>query len=286
VSAVLRRRILLTLAIAATTLLALWPPLYAAGEARLDAMAGRALATFAATRALNGVISVVQGTEVALQPAGVGVTLSVGELLDPLNDLVERFSWLMLAATAALGVQAVLLDAASAPALSLALALLAALCTLRTWWPLLGRSDGNAWLPRLLILLLFVRLCVPLTALGAHAFSERWLEPRREAAVAVLETTREAIDRIETAPPTGDRSEEGWIDSLRRYPDDQRERLDLDARLKALGDRIDLASERVIDLVVVFLLQTLLVPLALVWLLWRLTLALLGDAMRPQGGMP
>ena len=51
-----------------------------------------ALVTFAVARTLNGVISAAQGTEVALEPGGVGVVLSVGEVLDPINDLIERFS--------------------------------------------------------------------------------------------------------------------------------------------------------------------------------------------------
>ena len=51
----------------------------------------RALATFAVARTLNGVISVAQGTEIALEPGGVGVMLTPGQILDPINDLVERF---------------------------------------------------------------------------------------------------------------------------------------------------------------------------------------------------
>ena len=70
----------------------------------------RALVTFALARTLNGVISAVQGTEVAIQPAGVGVTLTPGQMLDPVNDLVERFSWVMLGATISLGIQQVLLE--------------------------------------------------------------------------------------------------------------------------------------------------------------------------------
>ena len=58
----------------------------------------RALATYAIARGLNGVISVAQGTEIAIQPVGVGLTISAGEILDPLNDLVEHFSWLVLVA--------------------------------------------------------------------------------------------------------------------------------------------------------------------------------------------
>jgi len=47
----------------------------------------RALITYGIARGLNGVISVAQGTEVSLQPAGVGVTLTPGQILDPVNDL-------------------------------------------------------------------------------------------------------------------------------------------------------------------------------------------------------
>ena len=79
-------------------------------EAEYESLFQRALVTFALARTLNGVISAVQGTELALQPAGVGVTLTPGEVLDPINDLIERFSWIMLGATLSLGVQQVLLD--------------------------------------------------------------------------------------------------------------------------------------------------------------------------------
>ncbi|MBT8449478.1 MAG: hypothetical protein KJO69_07305, partial [Gammaproteobacteria bacterium] len=50
----------------------------------------RALTTYAIARGLNGVISVAQGTEVAIQPVGVGVTFTPGQILDPINDLIER----------------------------------------------------------------------------------------------------------------------------------------------------------------------------------------------------
>ena len=70
----------------------------------------RALATFAVARTLNGVISVAQGTEVAVEPGGVGVVMTPGQILDPVNDLVERFSSVMLVAASSLGLQIVLLE--------------------------------------------------------------------------------------------------------------------------------------------------------------------------------
>ena len=81
----------------------------------------RALVTYGIARGLNGVISVAQGTEVSLHPAGMGVTLTPGQILDPVNDLIERFSWIMLASSSSLGMQRMLIDIASWPGFSLLL---------------------------------------------------------------------------------------------------------------------------------------------------------------------
>jgi hypothetical protein len=104
------RRILLVLSLVAVLLGAWLAPLDAPATQQVDAGLKRALVSFATARALNAVISVAQGTEVSLQPLGVGVTLAPGQLLDPVNDLVEKFSDLMLMASVAFGVQKVLIS--------------------------------------------------------------------------------------------------------------------------------------------------------------------------------
>ena len=61
---------------------------------------------YATARGINGVVSVIQGTE--LNPAVV--TLAVGEFLDPVNDLIERFSGLLMLALGSLSLQKILLE--------------------------------------------------------------------------------------------------------------------------------------------------------------------------------
>src|SRR4030095_297126 len=107
----------------------------ARGSAHLDATLQRALVSFALARTLSGVISVVQETQIALQPAGVGVTLMPGELLDPINDLVERFSLVMLSSSAALGIERVLLTMSGWWGVNLALALAVVAWLAMTWIP-------------------------------------------------------------------------------------------------------------------------------------------------------
>ena len=73
----------------------------------------RALVTFAVARTLDGVISVAQGTEVAIEPGGVGVNVSAGHVLDPITDLGERFSAVILVAITSLWLQYGLLRVAT-----------------------------------------------------------------------------------------------------------------------------------------------------------------------------
>ena len=78
----------LSIALVLVAIMSVTPFMDQRAAADYETLFQRALVTFALARTINGVISVVQGTEVALQPAGVGVTLTPGEILDPVNDLV------------------------------------------------------------------------------------------------------------------------------------------------------------------------------------------------------
>lgn len=59
---------------------------------------------YASSRAINAAVSVAQSANL-----GVGVSVSIGELLDPINDLIERFSAAMEISITSLAMQKVLL---------------------------------------------------------------------------------------------------------------------------------------------------------------------------------
>ena len=90
------KRISVTLLLAALVAFSWFSPLDIVATQQVDAGLKRALVSFATARTLNAVISVAQGTEVAIQPLGFGVNLAPGQVLDPINDLVEQFSHLIL----------------------------------------------------------------------------------------------------------------------------------------------------------------------------------------------
>jgi len=73
---------LMALAVAVMVAVSLMKPIDNSSQSQLDSALTRAMIGFGLARTLNGVISVAQGTEFAVQPAGVGVNFSPGEILD------------------------------------------------------------------------------------------------------------------------------------------------------------------------------------------------------------
>ena len=73
---------------------------------QIDQSLQNAAIVFDLARGLNGIISVLQSTEISVLFA----TMTIGKILDPLNDLVERFSELMTVALASLALQNFLLN--------------------------------------------------------------------------------------------------------------------------------------------------------------------------------
>ena len=223
-----------------------------------------ALVAFATARALNSAISVVQGTELALQPAGVGVTLTPGQMLDPLNDLVERFSWVMLLCAVSLGAQIVVQEVAmsgwSNTLLSVVAFLALATFVIAHRWRQPAAEAGEKLLVGIVVLMLFLRFIVAGAAVVSHAIGEQFLSERRDTAVEYLVTTQIQLESLDSPPATDGTG--SWLESLQEYAEAPLRWIDIEERLSKLGDVIDRAVEQVINLIVVFTLQAILLPLA------------------------
>lgn len=253
----------------ALLVLAWWGPLDQWAQGQTQAGLKRALATFAAARALNGVISVAQGTEVAVEPAGVGVTFAPGQVLDPVNDLIEQFSTLMLSASVSFGVQSALVGIGQHALVSTVLSL-----SLLAWLVLRLRARGvPAWLSRLALLMLLARFAVPVTALGSDLAFRYFLQDRYEQSQAVLALSTTEVSTLGAPAPEAPAGSLG--ERMQRWWSSAAENFDVEARLEALKQAATRVTEHIVELIVVFLLQTLIVPTALLWALWRAALALL-----------
>ena len=229
----------------------------APAERQVDAGLKRALLSFATARALNAVISVAQGTEIALQPAGVGLTLTPGQVLDPVNDVVEQFSNLMLVAAVSFGMQKALIAIGGYWPVSLLLSL-AALA-----WALFRfrKQAAPAWILISLTILLMIRFSVPAATLGSDLLFEKFLASDYQASQRILDA---ASGRLETLnPPAAVAAESpGMLERFRAW---WSQKSDGPSRFEQLKQAAEQAIEHIIRLMVIFLLQTLVIPLALLW---------------------
>ena len=152
------------------------------------------LIAFGLARTVNAVISVAQDTDVDVHPVGIGMTIGVGEILDPVNDMVERFSWVMVLSATSLGVQRVLLEVSTWWPVTIALLVLGIiylLCTcLKSW------KRGGPWMQRLFLLFLFLRLSVPLVLSVNGLIHDTFLRPEYDEAHLALEQADQEIKTV------------------------------------------------------------------------------------------
>lgn len=272
-----RNRVVALTTIFALVLLACWSgALETIAKHEAEEARNRVLVAFALSRTLNGVISVAQGTEIALQPAGVGVTLTAGELLDPLNDLVERFSVLALVASISLEGQILLADLLSTAWVNTLLTCCIGIYLATALIPKLRRFERMA--ARITSLVVFTRLVFVVVMFSANWLGNLTLAERQDTAVTELTQTREEIASINTAAAaqvtdagaessTADTASSASIfDRVTGFFAEQRDALDVGARIAAVVERAEQAVSHLVSLSVLFLLQYVALPIGAFWL--------------------
>lgn len=257
---------LLSLTLLLAAVLSVTPFVDQRAAADYEQLFQRAFVTFALARTINGVISVVQGTEIVLQPAGVGVTLTPGEILDPVNDLVERFSWIMLAATISLGIQNVLLEVSAWWLIQALFTALALWLLIRLWYPGQSTHGYRSVLKRAFLLLLFIRFAVPVMLIGNDLLYQQFLESRYQQSTEIVSEAGKALQQLSVeAGREIENPDAGMLDSIARVWSNTVDSVDLSGRLRRMQERAAEVIEHLIQLSVVFILQTGLMPIAFLW---------------------
>ncbi len=272
------KTIALSVVVAAVIALALFKPMDDLGGEYVDDAFQRALLGFAIARGLNGVISVAQGTEIAVQPAGVGVNFAPGQILDPINDLVERFSWIMLLASSSLGVQKMLLAMSGWIGLGVLVAVAAAFFLLTQWVGFKANDTLKRIAARCFLLLLVLRFMMPLVALGNEWFYQQFLADQYQQSSQQLENISEKIGEINNEVMQDSNTEpasNALVDRARQLYRSAVKKVDFEQRLDDYNIAVQDLSENAINLIVVFTLQTVLLPLLFLWVALTLVRRLL-----------
>ncbi len=155
--------------------------------AYIDDALVQASSAFVIARAMNALISFLQSVTFEFS-VGIGGSVGAGQVLDPLNDLVEQYSSAMKLAIGSLVIQKVLLEIVSDNVFKILLTISGLAVLLST---LLSRAFATGiiglFLLRLFLALLFLRFALVLVVAANGIVDQSFLHQRTENQLHILE---------------------------------------------------------------------------------------------------
>jgi len=205
---------------------------------------------YAVARGINATVSMLQTSTIS---AGVGISgsITIGEILDPLNDLIERFSEVMTIALGSLALQKILLAIAANKLFSGLLTLFGLLSIIVVW---VGKTGTFPLLLKLFILLVVVRFALGIVVLSNGTVSHIFLSGHIEESSARLGELKEDINNLQ-------RDTEGVLSKLKN--------LKQTLTASAIEARVSSFVQNIIDLLILFILKAILIPLMFFYIFMR-----------------
>ncbi|GAX88030.1 conserved hypothetical protein [Lebetimonas natsushimae] len=136
------------------------------------------LITYALARSLNAGISVIKNSSIEAG-AFVSGNVALGEVVDPINDAVERFSTLLTNALWVLGSEKVLYELSKLWGFVILILILA----------FLNIFINSSILKRLILILLFLRIYMPVSALIFHYLEKSYFIPQINQNLNIIKYT-------------------------------------------------------------------------------------------------
>ncbi len=244
-----------------------------------DSMTKAGLA-YGVCRVVNASVSVIKESQIQVEPAGLGVSLAAGQVLDPLDDMTERASDILITAIVSLGIQKIAYE----------------LCV--TYVPLLigfaliifagvsffkgdRASTMRVIVLKSIILLAVARLCLPASSIINQYLNKTYFSPQIVKAKDELAIISPEMERLkDLTMPEGD----GVVGTVKNGFDFvQRKTTDLGAALKSMINNMGSMISNLLKLsylyVTIFIVQVILLPLTIFWILARLTNVLFGTGV-------
>ena len=221
--------------------------------------------TYATARGINALVSMMQSSEIE---AGIGVvsgSMTIGELLDPLNDMIERFSTVMTWVLASLAAQKLLLLLASHQLFLYLVAVLGISALLLLFY---GPLRAQSLVFRSFLVVVFIRFALGLAVALNSGVDALFLDQQLQRNDAEIENFQSNVIGIES-------DQELDAGSVRDSALAFWQSLSLDE----LERKISRGIENFINLVAIYLLKTIVFPLGFFYaafyfikLLWRVEL--------------
>lgn len=216
---------------------------------------------FGSAKALNAVISLAQGTELNLP----FVIVAVGEILDPINDLVEQFSLVMLASMVSLGIQKILLNFVTNDIYNYIL--FTFVIVFNIW--LFKRFTNDERLRdlffKITFILLFLRFAIPMIGYVNEVSYNYFVKPQYnidELNQDILKV-KDDVSKINQETITQKEESSFFNKVMEKFDSSYYEK-----KVNDYKEAVDNSSQYIIDLIIVFIFQTILLPIIFLYLLY------------------
>ena len=114
------------------------------------------------------------------------------------------------------------------------------------------------------MLMLMLRFSIPVALLGTDALSQEFLAADYTAAQTAIDATTAEARKTKAPEPVAS-DDKSWLPKVPTWVPSLQEVKD---RFSKMPQVVEQSTEHMVKLMVVFLLQTLLLPLLLIWALW------------------
>lgn len=247
-------------------------PIDRASSKYVDEALTQALSAYAVARGVNAVVSVLQSISVG-GSLGASFNVSPGEALDPINDLVERYAAIMELSIGSLFTQKILIGITSSQIFNMLLTLSVAVFVLS----LLAKAQQfTGVMFRTALSLIFLRFAIVLAILANSWVDSVFLHDEIQQNVTELKSlSDEAATRIPETPKTQAepaKEEQGMLSSFTSGVSGFAEKakgfmsqMDVGAAKESLEQSVP----GMVDLMAIFILKTLLLPLVFLYGLKR-----------------
>ena len=196
------------------------------------------------------------------------MSVALGEVFDPINDLVERFSWVMLLSLISLGIMKILIQVSAWLSIDILLFFGLVSAVIGLLLDERRRAVFVSVAKKAILAAVVVKLAVPVAAHLNDSIYRSVLQAEYISAKNDLELTHQELEEIndEIDQRVDAEPAPGWMGKIQGAKESVAKMVDLKGRVDRIREVVSNIADTLVRLSVVFLLNTVLLPIAFLWL--------------------
>ena len=231
----------------------------------------KASGAYAVTRGLNATVSILKESTFSLEPAGIGVSLAAGQVLDPIDDMTERLSDVLVVAIVSLGFQKIFYEM-SIKIIPKALGIILFSLSFLAMFKRLKVHLLYSLFTQFAAILIIARLFLPLSTLINSYLHDIYFAPKIQQSSIELNVTARPLSDLQEVSTNESKGFWGKLRGNVQFIKNKTSQMKV--ALKEITSKMESSIDHLVQLTLiyisVFIFQVILLPLLFIWILSRL----------------